>query len=291
MREEMQRQDWGHLFDLIRRVWQENVLPQPGAMGLLCVGDEVFVERMPEDQPFGLTFYEGKEGLNHYFLSREAWETGLTPEYAYYSQRCLRCGYRPGKELSSEQQQLGIGAEVDGLWPTAVSFLPGYFPCAPDRVEGKRLIGYLETILRGEICPTENLPFESYQYGELELSDERLLRDLAAAPCTEAVLQADVAYMGVCANDPRLERPGNPMVYFLTDAGSGRKVNFEILEAGQDALLALASAVIRYIMEWGVPRTIRVPNSVVASVLTGICHVTGTELRIEKKALKNVERR
>ena len=284
MREEMRRQDWRDLFELLQKVWQEKILEEVGRGELLRMDEDVFVTCAPEGQPFSLTFFEGKEGLNHYFMSKEAPQIGITPEFSYYSQRCLRCGYRPGKELSPEQLQLAVGMGEGGVWPTAVSFLPGYFPCAPDQREGQRMIKYLGNILQRKIWPAGELPFTTYQFGELELSDDRLLRDLAAASKTETVLQADVAYMGISAKDPQQERAGNPMVYFLTDAGTGRKVNFEILETGKDALLALAGALIRYIMEWGIPRAIRVPNDVVASVLAGICREAGIELKVEKKS-------
>ena len=67
-------------------------------------------------------------------------------------------------------------------------------------------------------CGEAPLPFMAFQYGNLLITDEELLSDLAKVPKCNAILEADVSVLGAAVSDKKYERPANPTLPLLGDA-------------------------------------------------------------------------
>ncbi len=136
-----------------------------------------------------------------------------------------------------------------------------------------------EILSRGE-AP---LPFTVFQYGNLLITDEELLSDLAKVPKCNAILEADVSVLGAAVSDKKYERPANPALPLLGDAKTGVIVKFEMVEPEEDAMVMLAEILIGFIFQYGAPKEIRVSNVIVEAGLEQVCEVCGIKLRRVKR--------
>ncbi len=134
----------------------------------------------------------------------------------------------------------------------------------------------------------EPLPFTSFQFGNLLITDEDLLSDLGKAPKCKAVLEADVSVLGASITDKKYDRPANPALSLLGDANTGTIIKFEMLGPEDDAIVMLAEILIGFIFQFGAPKEIRVSNIIVEAGLEQICNVCGIKLRRVKR-LKGLE--
>lgn len=159
-----------------------------------------------------------------------------------------------------------------------LSFEPGYYPYNMDTDEVLRMTEHMRNLERALKCyeqetegvdfehsnmyhimlDEENeiistgempLPFTSFQFGNLLITDEKLLSDLAKVPKCNAVLEADVSVLGASVNDKQYDRPANPALSLLGDANSGAVIKFEMLEPEDDAIVMLAEILIGFICE------------------------------------------
>lgn len=70
------------------------------------------------------------------------------------------------------------------------------------------------------------LPFNGYNFGNLVITDEELLDDLAKALKGNAVLEADLAIMPMSVDEKKHGRPLCLKMYLLRDAKSGMVLKF-----------------------------------------------------------------
>ncbi|MBD5396449.1 MAG: hypothetical protein HDR71_19785 [Lachnospiraceae bacterium] len=244
------------------------------------------------------------------------WDMNLTAEYAMFNQRNLTCYWGNRDELTDKQRKiikdLGYSYRGKNQWLYFLSFEPGYYPYNLDSEEVVRLSEYfqdLELALKdyndvnmkvdfehGNMLllsfdkdkKTRNfgeapLPFTSFQFGNLLITDEELLVDLAEAPKSSAVLEADISAMGARIDDKKYSRPANPALVLLGDAESEMIINFEMAEPDDDPNIILAEMVIHFIFQYGAPKEIRVTNIIVEACLEQICDVCGIKLRRVKR--------
>ena len=127
------------------------------------------------------------------------------------------------------------------------------------------------------------LPFTSFQFGNLLITDEELLSDLAKVPKCNAVLEADVSVLGASLTDKKYDRPANPALSLLGDANSGAVIKFEMLEPEDDAIVMLVEILIGFIFQFGAPKEVRVTNVIVEAGLEQICDVCKIKLRRVKR--------
>lgn len=127
------------------------------------------------------------------------------------------------------------------------------------------------------------MPFTSFQYGNLLITDEELLSDLKNVPKSNGILEADVAILGVAVNDKKYKRPANPATCMIADAATGMMLKCELEEPDEDVIVSLAEELIGFIFQYGAPKEIRVSNILVEAGLEQICQVCGIKLRRVKK--------
>ena len=265
---------------------------------------------------YGIAVYEGYEGLNSFLMLTMQESMNLAPEYAMFNQRNLTCYWGNRDELSDRQRkiikELGYTYRGKNQWLYFLSFEPGYYPYNMDEEAVLRMSGYLqdlelalhyydETDIQVDFesgnmfllsfgkdkktwnFGAEPLPFTTFQFGNLLITDEDLLSDLGKAPKCNAVLEADISVLGASVTDKKYDRPANPALSLLGDANTGTIIKFEMLEPEDDAIVMLAEILIGFIFQFGAPKEIRVSNIIVEAGLEQICNVCGIKLRRVKR--------
>ncbi len=229
-----------------------------------------------------------------------------------FSQKNLTCYWGNREELTDKQRknikEMGYKYRGKNQWLYFLSFEPGYYPYNLDQDEVVRMTNYflnLEVALQqyesaqvdvdfenGEMYYLEfnedkkvwnsgakPLPFSSFQFGNLLITDEELLSDLKKVSKCNAVLEADISILGVSVNDKKYKRPANPATYMIADARSGMMLNCELQQPEDDAIVSLAEALVGFILQHGAPKEVRVSNILVEAGLEQICQTCGIKLR------------
>lgn len=265
---------------------------------------------------YGIAVYEGYEGLNSFLMLAMQQSMNLKPEYAMFNQKNLACYWGNRDELTGKQRkiikELGYTYRGKNQWLYFMSFEPGYYPYNMDESEVCRMSMYLQDLEFALHYYNENdikvdfefgnmfllsfgkdkmtwnfgeapLPFTSFQFGNLLITDEELLADLAKAPKCDAVLEGDISVLGASVTDKKYDRPGNPALSLLADANTGIMIKFEMLKPEDDPVVMLAEILIGFIFQFGALREIRVSNVIVEAGLQQICEVCKIKLRRVKR--------
>lgn len=267
---------------------------------------------------YGIAVYEGFEGLNSFLMLTMQQSMNLSSEYAMYNQKNLTCYWGNREELTTKQRkiikELGYTYRGKNQWLYFLSFEPGYYPYNMDREEILRMSEHMQNLESALKCYEKEqvqvdfehgnmfhilldkdkeivsfgempLPFTAFQFGNLLITDEELLSDLAKVPKGNAVLEADVSVLGASIADKKYDRPANPALSLLGDANSGAIIKFEMLEPEDDAIVMLAEILIGFIFQFGAPKEVRVTNVITEAGLEQICDVCGIKLRRVKRLL------
>lgn len=265
---------------------------------------------------FGIVVYEGYVGLNDFMMLTMQERLNLPVDYVMFSQNNLTCYWGNRDELTDKQRknikEMGYKYRGKNQWLYFLSFESGYYPYNLNQDEVLRMTNYfsnLELALQnyekeqvdvgfenGEMYYFEfsedkktwnlgakSLPFTSFQFGNLLITDDELLSDLETVPKCNVILEADIAILGVSVNDKKYNRPANPATCMIADAASGMMLKFDLQEPDDDVIVSLAEEVIGFIFQYGAPKEIRVSNILVEAGLGQICQVCGIKLRRVKK--------
>lgn len=265
---------------------------------------------------YGIVVYEGYEGLNDFMMLTMQEQLNLPVDYVMFSQRNLTCYWGNRDELSNEQRkiikELGYKYRGKNQWLYFLSFEPGYFPYNFNQDEVLRMTEYLQDLEvaleqyekqkmsvdfeKGNMLSLEfeadkktwelsakPLPFMSFQFRNLIITDEELLADLSRAPKCKMILEIDVSIPGFRINDVEYGRPANPAMYMIADASSGMMLRCELQEPKEDAVASIAEEIVGFILQCGAPDEIRVSNILVEAGLEQICDVCGIKLRRVKR--------
>ena len=265
---------------------------------------------------YGIAVYEGFEGLNSFLMLTMQQSMNLSTEYAMFNQKNLTCYWGNRDELTDKQRkmikELGYTYRGKNQWLYFLSFEPGYYPYNMDADEVLRMTEHMQNLEMALKCyekETESvdfehgnmfhimlgeeneiisigekpLPFTSFQFGNLLITDEELLSNLAKVPKCSAILEADVTVLGVSLTDKKYDRPANPALSLLGDADSGAVIKFEMLEPEDDAIVMLAEILIGFIFQFGAPKEIRVTNVIVEAGLEQICDICKIKLHRVKR--------
>lgn len=242
----------------------------------------------------------------------------LSTEYAMFSQNFLACYWGNREELSDKQREiikeLGYKYRGKNQWLYFMSFAAGYYPYNLNRDEVLRMTHYMELLAEaleayhsyivdakvdfkaGNLFSysvnmdagtrswgAEPIPFTSYQFSNLMLTDDELIEELKTISKTKYILEADIVYLGSSVNDKKYKRPANPRLCMIGDVTSGTILKADMAEPDEDANVSLAENLIGFILNYGAPKEIRVSNIIVESVLEQICKLAGIKLRRVKK--------
>lgn len=321
MRKEASLEQWKVLYEAATRIKELKPWEKFWDMDLIGIRngeeDTVFFSILGRGgECYGIAVYEGYEGLNSFLMLTMQQSMNLAPEYAMFNQRNLTCYWGNRDELTDKQRKiikdLGYTYRGKNQWLYFLSFEPGYYPYNMDEEEVLRMSEYLQDLelaLRhydevnmqvdfekgnmflfsfGKDKTTWNfgeepLPFTAFQFGNLLITDEKLLADMTEVPRCDAILEADVSVLGASVSDKKYDRPANPALPLLGDAITGTIIKFEMLEPDDDSMVMLAEMLIGFIFQYGIPKEVRVSNVIVEAGLEQICDVCGIKLRRVKR--------
>ena len=322
MRVEATIEQWKDLYEVTTRIKELKPWKKFWDMDLIGVikdddEDAVFYSVLGRGGDcYGIAVYEGFEGLNSFLMLTMQRSMNLSTEYAMFNQKNLTCYWGNRNELSDKQRkiikELGYTYRGKNQWLYFLSFEPGYYPYNMDADEVVRMNEHMQNLERALNCFDEEaesvdfehgnmyhimldeeneiistgempLPFTSFQFGNLLITDEELLSDLAKVPKCNAVLEADVSVLGASVTDKKYDRPANPALSLLGDANSGAVIKFEMLKPEDDAIVMLAEILIGFIFQFGAPKEVRVTNVIVEAGLEQICDVCKIKLRRVKR--------
>lgn len=322
MRKEASLEQWSILYETATKIKAQKPWEKFWDMDLIGIQkgakkDTIFFSILGRGgECYGISVYEGYEGLNNFLMLAMQQDLNLSSEYAMFRQKNLTCYWGNREELTNKQRKtikdLGYTYRGKNQWLYFMSFVPGYFPYNLDAKEVPRMIEHLrdlDLVLRhyesehikvdfeqgnmllatfaqntGNLQLEEApLPFTEFQFGELLIEDEEILSDLAGTPKCKVVLEAEVVMTGAEVTDPKYSRPAHPALVLLGDAASGTIINFCMSEPGDEPIISLAEMVFGFITQYGVPEEIRVSNMIVETGLEHLCQVCGIKLRRVKR--------
>ena len=270
---------------------------------------------------YGIAVYEGYEGLNSFLMLTMQESMNLSTEYVMFHQKNLTCYWGNREELTEKQRKiikdLGYSYRGKNQWLYFLSFEPGYYPYNLDETEVMRMAEYFQHLEQAlhyynkeklcvdfekgnmylmslkDNCETwdyreEPLPFTAFRFGNLIITDEDLLDDLAKSPRCDAVLEAETIVMNAKVTDKEYDKPANPAMIILCETKMGQVVNCDMTRPEDDPMVMLAEVLIDFIFRYGAPKEIRVSNVIVEAGLEQICGVCGIKLRRVKK-LKEID--
>ena len=328
MRAEATNAEWKRLYEAATRIrelapWE--LLWDIDIIGIR-VGDEpentVFYSILGKGGDcYGITVYEGYEAFNSFLLLTMQERMNLSVEYAMFNQMNLTCYWGNREELTTKQREiikeLGYKYRGKNHWLYFLSCEPGYYPYNLDRDEVARMTEHMENLEMAFTCYKETdihidfdkgnmfsfvysadrktwhygeepLPFTSYNFGNLVITDEELLGELAKAPKGQISLEADVRPMGAAVSDKKYNKPVNPFMSILAEANTGMIITCDMNVPDEDASVGLAEALVGFILKAGAPKEIRVSNVIVEAALMQICEICKIKLR-RVKELKGID--
>ena len=320
MRREANIEEWKRLYEAAEKIKEIKPWEYLWDMDLICLKEEgkpekesVFVSVLGRGGTcYGLSIYEGYEGLNDFWMLAFQDRMNLPSEYVMYSQHCLTCYWGNREELSKKQRdiikELGYKFRGKNQWLYFMSYQPGYIPFHMNQVEVRRMTRYLEllnkalpaylqdrdsvafekeemfTYIAGKDEKTdtwkaERLPFTSFQFAGLTIQDEEVEEELRQSQKNEMVLEADIPFLGASVTDKKYERPANPQLCILAEARSQMIIRTEMTEPDEDARETMAELIVGFIENFGAPKEIRVSNLILEAILEDICKLAGVKLR------------
>lgn len=322
MRKEATIEQWKELYEVATRLKEMKPWEKFWDMDIIgiCEGakeDTTFYSILGHGGDcYGIVVYEGYAGLNDFMMLTMQEKLNLPVDYVMFSQKNLICYWGNREELTEKQRknikEMGYKYRGKNQWLYFLSFEPGYYPYNLDQNEVVRMTNYfqnLELALQyyestqvdvdfenGEMYyfkfgkdkktwnfGAEPLPFTSFQFGSLIITDDELLSDLAKVPKCKVILEADIGIPGMSVNDKKYKRPANPAMCMIADAASGMMLKCELQEPDEDPIISLAEELIGFIFQYGAPKEVRISNVLVEAGLEQICETCGIKLRRVKK--------
>jgi len=322
MRQEATIEEWGTLYQIATKVKELKPWETFCDMDLFCIRkgkeeDAAFISILGNGGScYGIVVYEGYEGLNDFLMLVTQERMNLSTEFAMYSQNNLTCYWGDRDELSEKQRkvikELGYKFRGKNQWLYFISYAAGYFPCNFDRDEVLQMTEYMTYLVEaleyynlndmevdfasanmfcGSVNPetgivswgSESLPFTSYKFGGLVITNEALIEELKNVSGNRLILEADIAYLGAEVVDKKYARPTNPRLCLVGEAKNGIILTADMTEPEEDANISLAESIVKYILNYGAPKEIRVSNDIVGAALASICEFAGIKLRRVKK--------
>lgn len=298
MREEVTIEEMEKLQQTAARVKEKNPWEMFGDTDIICLregeeADAAFVrfQKQKEDN-CSVAVYEGYEGLNDFLMMVMQKELELPKEYVISSQNNMTCNWKNDK-------------------PSFVSYAAGYVPYQLNKEEVIRLTHYLELLEEsletyekqqdeaafrdgkmycysvdsetGETAwRVQVLPFTSFEFENLVLTDEALVNELKTCNRSTYILEIDSNYLGTAYEDERYTRPLNPNICTVCDAKTGMVLRADMIEPEENAGIFLAENVVDFILRFGAPQAIRIKNVILKAALEQLCELA--EIKLERLA-------
>lgn len=318
MRKEATLDEWKNLYEVTTKIKGLEPWNTFWDMDLIAVRDgqeedTIFFSILGKGGScYGISVYEGFDGLNDFMMLTMQDKLNLSGLYAMYCQNNLTCYWGNREELTNAQRKIikDLGYKYRGRdqWLYFLSMAKGYTPYNLNQKEVRKMTKYLERLLEAVEYYYENsmavdfehgnmfvwkydkkedkwcgceekLPFVTYQFQNLVITDNELLEELRRTPVNRHILEADIEYPGVRISDKKYERPVNPAFCLLGESKTGMIIKADMADVNEDPNILLTENIVEFIMRYGRPKEIRVSNVLVEAILEQLCEETGIKLR------------
>ena len=322
MRKEATLEQWKELYETATRIKEMKPWDYLWDMDIIAIQngaeeDTVFCSILGRGGTcYGIAVYEGYEAFNTYMMMAMQQKLNLPVDYVMYKQKNLTCYWGDREELSDKQRKtikdLGYKYRGKNQWLYFMSYEPDYFPYNMNQAEVLRMTEHLNSLelalkyyVEKDVTVKfdegnmfllkfvenkktwsfgeEPLPFTSFQYGNLLITDEELLEELKDAGKNDTILEMDISYLGTAVSDKKYDRPANPALCMIAEAKTGMILKCEMQEPEVDAMISLAEELIGFILQCGAPKEVRVSNIIVEAGLEQICETCRIKLRRVKR--------
>lgn len=317
MRKEATLEQWRELYEVIgrlktlepwRQLWDLDLI----AIQLDGADEPVYCSVMGRGETcYGVSFYEGNQGLADFQLACEAPDLGIPIDYAMFEHSCLTCYWGDREEVPQQQKkiikELGLKFRGRGQWPYFLSFLKRFSPYTPDAREAavicaaaQRLYEAVRALSSGRINvnwddeeiilyardkDTEeweatiiDRPWAEARYPILELTDEVLKKRLQKAPYVDADIMLDFHYLNMAQKEKGDDRPRNPLVFLAVDADNEMIIDMHLLQPDEDEASTAFAFLIQFVQQYGRMALIRARNPWILAALDSICSACGISL-------------
>lgn len=265
---------------------------------------------------YGISIYEGFEGLNDFWRLCNQGRLNISETYAGLTQTNLTCYWGDRNELSQEQYQIikSLGYKFRGKnqWPYFLSHKTGYLPYNMDAVEVGRMTAYLSRLAQALTYYEKNkmqvdfekgnlfwfswnektrqwygmerpLPFFTYQFLQMQIPDGEFARQLCKIPQQNRGLDIHIDCLPVSIEDEGFERPAAVRLVMLADAATGMVFSSDIVPPDEFEGEVLINSILQNIDEYGRPREIRVCNEIIKNYVCELCSIGKIKLKKVKK--------
>lgn len=320
VREEASLEEWKILYEEAAKIKELKPWERFWDMNLIALeeGDDIaFAVILGRGGTcYGISIYEDLEGLNDYMMLCQREEMNLSETYAGFNQNNLTCYWGNREELSEEQYQvvksLGYKFRGKNQWLYFISHKTGYFPYNMDAAEVKRMTSYLSQLAQaiqyydekglnidfehgnmfcysldvktgqwnGEERP---LPFTSYRFLHLDISNEEFVQELCEIPQEDYGLDVHIECIPASIDDEEYERPGLVRMLMLADTNTGMILGADIIRPDEFEGDALINRILSLLFDSERPREIRVCNDIMKHYLSGLCKMGNIKLKKVKK--------
>lgn len=319
-REEASLEEWRALYEAAAKIKELKPWERFWDMDLFALGegeDVVFAVILGRGgECYGISIYEGLEGLNDFMMLCNQAKLNLSETYVGFTQNNLTCYWGNRDELSQEQYQIikSLGYKFRGKnqWPYFMSYRTGYLPYNMDAEEVGRMTVYLSRLAQAIAYYEENkfdvgfergnmfyyapdertgqwsgaergLPFVSYQFLQLDIADEKFMQEFCKIPQKNYEWDIHIECVPAGIDDAEYERPGVARMVMLADTASGMILGADIVKPDEFEGNVLINSVLQVISKSGRPRGIRVCNDIMENYLCDLCSIGKIKLKKVKK--------
>lgn len=319
-REEASLEEWRALYEAAAKIKELKPWERFWDMDLFALGegeDVVFAVILGRGgECYGISIYEGLEGLNDFMMLCNQAKLNLSETYVGFTQNNLTCYWGNRDELSQEQYQIikSLGYKFRGKnqWPYFMSYRTGYLPYNMDAEEVGRMTVYLSRLAQAIAYYEENkfdvgfergnmfyyapdektgqwsgaergLPFVSYQFLQLDIADEKFMQEFCKIPQKNYEWDIHIECVPAGINDAEYERPGVARMVMLADTASGMILGADIVKPDEFEGNVLINSVLQVISKSGRPKGIRVCNDIMENYLCDLCSIGKIKLKKVKK--------
>lgn len=319
-REEASLEEWRALYEAAAKIKELKPWERFWDMDLFALGegeDVVFAVILGRGgECYGISIYEGLEGLNDFMMLCNQAKLNLSETYVGFTQNNLTCYWGNRDELSQEQYQIikSLGYKFRGKnqWPYFMSYRTGYLPYNMDAEEVGRMTVYLSRLAQAIAYYEENkfdvgfergnmfyyapdertgqwsgaergLPFVSYQFLQLDIADEKFMQEFCKIPQKNYEWDIHIECVPAGIDDAEYERPGVARMVMLADTASGMILGADIVKPDEFEGNVLINSVLQVISKSGRPKGIRVCNDIMENYLCDLCSIGKIKLKKVKK--------
>lgn len=319
-REEASLEEWRALYEIASKIKELKPWEKFWDMDLIALeegGDIAFAVILGRGgECYGISIYEGLEGLNDFMMLCNQEKLNLSEIYAGFSQNNLTCYWGNRNELSQEQYQIikSLGYKFRGKnqWLYFVSHKIGYLPYDMDAEETGRMTVYLSQLAQALTYYEKNkmqvdfekgnmfcfswneetrqwdgserpLPFFSYQCIQLQIPNEEFARELCKIPQQNRGLDIHIDCLPVSIGDEEFERPAAARIVMLADTATGMIFDSDIIQPDEFEGDVLINSILQVIDKYGRPKEITVCNEIIKNYVYNLCEIGKIKLKKVKK--------